>query len=81
MNGSSTVLSGQTFAAEDFYSEILSLEKALARLKEKFLKMMPAKYGSDAWWERMDKQAEEGILAGKGKKFDTYEEAVNYLHS
>lgn len=38
MNGNSVVLSGQSLTAEDFYSEIISLEKTLARLKEKFLK-------------------------------------------
>jgi hypothetical protein len=81
MNGSSAVTFGQSLAAEDFYSEILVLEKALARLKEKFLKAAPAKYGSDAWWEKMDQRAEESILAGRGRKFDTYKEAIDYLHA
>lgn len=64
MNGDSVVLSGQGLTAEDFYSEIISLEKALARLKEKFLKIMPVKYGSDAWWEQEAEKSRQDYKNG-----------------
>ena len=67
--------------AEDLFGEILVLEKTLARLKEKILSVLPAKYGSDAWWERSMREGIESIEAGRGKKFETYEEAIKYLNS
>ncbi len=54
-----------SLAADDFYLEIISLEKALARLKEKFLKLMPVKYGSDTWWDKMDREALAQINNGE----------------
>ena len=65
--------------AEDLFGEILVLEKTLARLKEKILSVLPAKYGSDAWWERSDKEAIKSIEQGRGVKFDNLKEAIKYL--
>lgn len=57
--------------------EMLSV--AAKRVREKLLKVFPAKYGSDLWWEKSDKEAIVSIKESRGKKFKTYEEAVKYL--
>lgn len=74
-------MNGKTITAGDILGEVLTLERTIVSLKTKLLNMMPPKYGSDAWWEESDKKALENIKAGKGKKFDTYKEAVRYLNS
>lgn len=81
MNGSAVTLSGQSFTAEDFYTEIVSLEKTLAKLKEKLLKMMPVKYGSDAWWEKSDKKSFEEYEQGKYKSFQNVKVLMRELNS
>lgn len=59
--------------------ELDTLSKAAKRIREKILKVFPAKYGSDLWWEKSDEEAIESIKQGRGKKFNTYDEAVKYL--
>ncbi len=60
--------------------ELDSLAKTVKSVRDKLLKVFPSKYGSDLWWEKSDKEAIEGIKAGRGKKFNTYEQAVKYLN-
>lgn len=73
MNGNTTL------TAEDLYSEIEILQKALDGLKAKILKSMPVKYGSDAWWERETKKGLEELKQGKGKTFKSVNELEKYL--
>jgi len=40
---------------------------------------MPAKYGSDAWWEKMDKEGLEQIKQGNVVKFDTIKDLQKHL--
>lgn len=61
--------------------DLEALSQAAKNVREKLLKIFPAKYGSDLWWEKSDKEALESIKQGRGKKFETYEEAVKYLES
>lgn len=59
--------------------DLQNLSIAAKRVREKLLKLMPEKYGSDLWWEKSDNEAIEDIKAGHGKKFKSYEEAIRYL--
>lgn len=68
-----------TLTAEDLLGEIVRLEKTLVELKAKVISYLPPEYGSEQWWKMMDKVAEESIRAGKGKKFNSYKEAIGYL--
>lgn len=67
--------------AEELLAEVILMEKMLEKLRRKILLVLPEKYGSEAWWKKSDDEAIESIKAGRGKKFETYEEAVKYLHS
>jgi len=60
-------------------NELEVLSNAAKRVREKLLEIVPVKYGSDLWWEKSDKEAIESIKQGRGKKFETYEEAAKYL--
>ena len=73
MNGQTTV------TAKDLLSEINAFEKALLDLKKRVLSFMPAKYGSDAWWEKMDKEGLEQIKQGNVVKFDTIKDLQKHL--
>lgn len=55
----------ETKTIQKFMTEISSLEKRLAKLKAEVAKFLPVKYGSDAWWEREEKKADEDIKAGR----------------
>lgn len=67
--------------AEELLAEVVLMEKMLERLRRKILLVLPEKYGSETWWKKSDDEAIKSIKAGRGKKFETYEEAVKYLHS
>ena len=61
--------------------ELEELAKAAKKVREGLLKVFPAKYGSDLWWEKETEKGIESIKKGKGKKFKSYDEAVEYLNS
>lgn len=60
-------------------NDLEMLSVAAKGVREKLLKVFPARYGSDLWWEKSDEEAIESIKEGRGEKFKTYEEAVKYL--
>jgi len=62
-------------------NDLEALSRAAKAVREKLLKVLPVKYGSDLWWEKEIEEGIASIKAGKGKKFETYEEAVKYLNS
>lgn len=61
--------------------DLETLSRAVKSVKEKLIKLLPVKYGSDLWWEKSIKEGTESIESGRGKKFRTYEEAAKYLNS
>jgi hypothetical protein len=67
--------------AESLYRQIRVMAMILEDLRKKVAKLLPAKYGSELWWEKSDEEAITSIKAGRGKKFKTYEDAVKYLTS
>lgn len=60
--------------------ELDSLSKAVQSLKEKVLKLMPAKYGSDLWWEKSNEEAIEQIRNGKGVVIKNQEELKRFFN-
>lgn len=70
-----------TKTAESLYRQIQAMSMILEDLRKKVAKLLPAKYGSDLWWEKSDEEAIVSIKEGRGKKFKTYEDAVKYLTS
>lgn len=62
-------------------NELGKLVRSIEETRRKIMKVIPAKYGSSLWWEKSDNEALESIRQGRGKKFETYEEAVKYLES
>lgn len=45
--------------------ELETLSEAVKNVREKLLKMIPAKVGSDLWWEKSDKKGSEDYQRGK----------------
>lgn len=72
-------MNGQTITAQDLLSEISLMESSLSVLKKKILSLLPLKYGSDAWWEKMDQEGLEQIKKGQLTKFQTTKELKKYL--
>ena len=66
---------------ESLYKEIQVMETALGSLRKRIVELLPAKYGSDLWWEKSDTRAMKKIAEGEGIKFKTAEEVIKYLES
>lgn len=70
--------------------EAKTLNRILARLdqltdeikaiKTKLFEEEPP-YGSDAWWKKETKEAEEDFKKGKGIQFKSAKEAIEWLNS
>lgn len=65
MNGYSVIINKSGSISEDILLEVLALEKAVISLKDKLLKIIPAKYGSDAWWEQETAKSLEDYKNGE----------------
>lgn len=61
-NRSTTI---DTETAESIFSEITALQKKLESLRKKVVKLLPAKYGSNLWWEKAEEEADDDIKHGR----------------
>lgn len=61
--------------------DLAAIEQAIARLRQSLAGVLPAPYGSDSWWEKSDTKSIDSIKRGRGKRFATPKEAINYLHA
>ena len=69
MNGKTPAISTskeKNLTAEDLYSELIIMREQINKLIDKVLAVLPPKYGSDAWWEKSDREAVKQLKAGKG---------------
>lgn len=66
---------------ESLYKEIRVMEIALENLRKRVVDLLPAKYGSDLWWEKSDTRAMKKIAKGEGMRFESAEEVIKYLES
>lgn len=64
-----------------FFESLASLEKTLLSLRRSLAAQFTETYGDDTWWETSDLTALESIKHGKGKRFNTLQDALSYLHS
>lgn len=60
--------------AESIFSEIRALQRKLEILRKKVIKLLPAKYGSDLWWEKEHEEAFEDIKTGRVRKLTSVSE-------
>ena len=67
--------------AETLYRQVQLMELMLKDLEKKILKLLPAKYGSQLWWEKSTEKALEEIKRGKGVKFTSVKETIRWLNS
>ena len=74
-NKSTVTIDAKT--AETILREIEAMRKSLEALRKKILKLFPAKYGSDAWWEKSEHEADEDIK--KGRVFGPFKNADELL--
>lgn len=67
--------------AESIFAEIASLQKKVEGLRKKVVKLLPAKYGSDLWWEKEHEEAFEEIKRGDVYgPFENTDELIKSLH-
>ncbi len=65
---------------EQILTRLDALSREVKAIKTRLFEEEPT-YGSDAWWEWSNKKAIEEIKAGKGIKFNTAKEAMQWLNS
>lgn len=68
-----------TRTAEILLKEIEAMRKSIEALRKKILNFLPAKYGSDAWWEKAEHEADEDIR--KGRVFGPFKNADELIES
>ncbi len=61
-------------------NELAVLSQAAKNVREKLLKIVPVKYGSDLWWDKSDKEAMDQIKNGKGISFNNIKDLQKYLN-
>lgn len=79
MSNGTIVISQQQ--AGEFLDVLDSLEKSLAKLRATLQMYLPSRYGSDSWWEKSDAEAIDSIKTGRGKRYSSVKQALNYLNS
>ena len=65
-----------TRTVETLLEEIDAMRKSLETLRKKVIKLLPARYGSDLWWE---KEINEGLKEVKEGKYTTYKNAKHLI--
>lgn len=73
---SRSVVTIDTKTAETLLKEIEAMRKSLEALRKKVINILPAKYGSDAWWE---KEIGEGLKEVKHGKYTVYKNAKDLI--
>ena len=66
---------------ENILKEIGAVGQSLEVLRKKILKLLPARYGSDAWWEKAEHEADEDIKAGRYTTYTNVENLIKDLHA
>lgn len=79
MANRSTVTIEET--AESIFSEVTSMQKRLEVLRKKIVKLLPAKYGSDLWWEKENEEALEEVKQGKYTTYNNVQDLIKDLHA
>jgi hypothetical protein len=70
-----------SLTSEDLFIRLVSLEKAVQRLKREILFRLPAKYGSDLWWEKEHEKSRRDYEQGNFKSFASAEDLIKDLKS
>lgn len=70
-----------TKTAESLLKEIEAMGRSLKALRKKIIRFLPAKYGSDLWWEKEELEADEDIRKGRVfGPFKNADELIKTLH-
>lgn len=67
--------------AERIFTELEAMRKNLDVLKERVIKFLSAKYGSDLWWEKEIEEAQKEIKQGKYTVYRNAKDLINDLHA
>lgn len=68
-------------ALEKLARTLAAFSAAAEALRKQIITLFPAKYGSDAWWEKEEAKIDEQIKKGQYKKFSSMDEAIAHLES
>jgi hypothetical protein len=70
-----------TKTAETILKEVESMRQSLEALRKKILKLLPARYGSDEWWEKEIEEGLEEVRRGKVRgPFKNADDLIRSLH-
>ncbi len=64
----------------DIFSRLDELTKAVKKISARLLNEEP-RYGSDEWWNKEIKEAENEFKKGKGVLFQSGKDAIKWLNS
>ncbi|MCL5746959.1 MAG: hypothetical protein M1277_01610 [Patescibacteria group bacterium] len=67
--------------AEGIFVQIGEMEQKLKLLKKQLAKLLPPRYGSEEWWKKAEREADEDIKAGRYTTLKTEEELQSFLDS
>ncbi len=66
-------------SAVSLLNDLEALSQSARKVKERILKVFPAKYGSDLWWEKSDREAVKQLKEGKGVTIKNNKELKKFL--
>lgn len=66
--------------AENIFSEVIRMQRQLETLRKKVVKLLPAKYGNDLWWEKENEEALEEVKLGKYTVYNNVQDLIKDLH-
>lgn len=78
-NGKSSTIEIDQATLSSLLRSVATFSAAAEALRKQIAALFPAKYGSDAWWENEEIQADADREAGKTKTFSSMEEAARWL--
>ena len=74
------VVSPLELIGEGVYAVFINVQKTLNQLREKIVTFLPAKYGSNLWWEKSDKQSLEDYANGQFVEISSQKELKKILN-
>ncbi len=80
-NGKTLSTEIDTKALSGLLDDLESFSRAALAIRKRLSQILPAKYGSDLWWEQSIERSKKDVTAGKYKSFDSAKDFVRYLDS
>ncbi|MDP1722359.1 MAG: hypothetical protein Q8L37_04050 [Candidatus Gottesmanbacteria bacterium] len=80
-NGKTLSTEIDTKALSGLLDDLETFSRAALAMRKRLSQILPAQYGSDAWWEQSIERSKKDVAAGKYKSFDSANDFVRHLDS